>query len=226
MKRAFDMWTDDLIVRRKRERKPEWDRKVGELLSSAKRDIAEFEAKSKASEGKSSETKEVQASPSANTGTGKSEASKAATSSDEKSKAEPSSEEKIKEKLHKQELEARLTYLSELSIEDPGPVLDVVVWHDGSDWRCVVGGAEGENVDQDIAPLPKSSSSKEGDKAGENDKQVLDLRGKKPMADYAKEKHNERFGTQDLLSFSVKFYDDGEILRQVVFPDPRKAAPS
>lgn len=198
MKRAFELWPGDLIGRRKRERKQERDRKIGELLSLAKKNLAEFEAK----KGKDAAVKrpiELAAT--------KSEATKVATGSEDK-KAEPSSEEKTKEKLQKQELEARLTYLSDLDIEDPGPILDVVVWHDGTDWRCVVSGAEGQGVDEDIAPLPTEPKSGE-----EGEKRVLDLRKQKPMADYVKEHHYERFGTQDLLSYSAKFYDDGEILR-------------
>ena len=258
MKRAFEMWPDDLIKRRKAERKPEWDRKVAALLSRAKKDIADFEAvAASAAKAKSNSDKQDAVGTSASaestakgidgesskagqSGVSSSSSSTVATAAfpptttkiddSTKTSSSPSTnnnEDKARDKAKKQDLEARLTYLSELSIEDPGPILDIAVWHDGSDWRCVVGGAEGEGVDEDIAPLLATSSdqdtasapqkaleagkSKEGEK--EEEKKTLDLRGKKPMADFAKERHYERFGTQDLLSYSAKFYDDGEILR-------------
>jgi tripeptidyl-peptidase-2 len=70
----------------------------------------------------------------------------------------------------------------------------------GKDWRAVVGGAEGEH-EQNIANDEKHQPA------------TLDLRQHRPMTDFRKEKHYERFGTQDLMSYSVNIVDDGEILR-------------
>lgn len=48
-----------------------------------------------------------------------------------------------------------------------------------------------------------------------DEKAILDLRNHKPMTDYRKEQQYERFGTQDLMSYSVNIVDDGKILRFV-----------
>lgn len=93
----------------------------------------------------------------------------------------------------------------------------------GKDWRCVVSGAEGDG-EQNIAPLSTSSSSSNEEVDTKDDKQnkeksseptTLDLRELRPMTDYRKEMHYERFGTQDMLTYSVNFHDDGELLRCV-----------
>lgn len=93
----------------------------------------------------------------------------------------------------------------------------------GKDWRTVIGGGEGDH-EENIAPLltasrisPKEALSRQPD-SGEEDThsaQILDLSHHKPMADYAKEKHYERFGKRDLLSYSVKFYPEENIVRWV-----------
>ena len=62
-----------------------------------------------------------------------------------------------------------------------------------------MGGAEGDG-EQNIS-IEKEESA------------VLDMRGLKPMTDFHKEKHYEKFGTQDLMSYSVNIVDDGEIVR-------------
>lgn len=63
----------------------------------------------------------------------------------------------------------------------------------------MVGGAEGDG-EQNVC-------------SGKDKPAELDLRDKKPMTDYRKELHYERFGTQDLMSYSVNIVDDGETLR-------------
>lgn len=68
-----------------------------------------------------------------------------------------------------------------------------------------MGGAEGDGSEQNIAP----SSASEGDAQPA----MLDLTSHKPMTDFRKERHYERFGQEDLLSYSVNIYDDGDILR-------------
>jgi hypothetical protein len=66
-------------------------------------------------------------------------------------------------------LKARIDALNELksSYDDLGPVLEVVVFHDGNDWRAVVAGAEGEGDDDQVPIAPPS----------EKEKPVLDLTG-------------------------------------------------
>lgn len=79
----------------------------------------------------------------------------------------------------------------------------------GKDWRAVAGGAEGDG-EENIAPVVK-----EADQSKTSEPALLDLRAKRPMTDYAKEQHYERFGTQDLMSYSVNIYDEGKTLSLV-----------
>ncbi|ORX58714.1 subtilisin-like protein, partial [Hesseltinella vesiculosa] len=67
--------------------------------------------------------------------------------------------------------------------EDPGVILDCVVFNDGKDWRAVVDVTE----------------------TGE-------LQGQPALADYRKELQYHTFGQEDLLNFSVNIYDDGDLL--------------
>ena len=234
-KRAYELFPGNLVSRRKRERKVEWDVKVATLLSQASKDVEQFDrdadpektARAGAAQSSTMQTKPAAASSAAATATSKSKDTDADTdTAKDKSDAEKKedAEKEHARKAKKADLEARLAYLNELSsdAEDPGPILDVVVWHDGKDWRSVVGGAEGEGVEQNIAsnpPVPSAPLSDENKdmststSTSTSEKATLDLRDKKPMTDYRKERHYERFGTQDLLTYSVNFYDDGQVIR-------------
>ncbi|CEJ03744.1 hypothetical protein RMCBS344292_17722 [Rhizopus microsporus] len=92
--------------------------------------------------------------------------------------------EKVDE-AEKTELEARIEALKELdkNYEDPGPILDCVVFFDGKDWRAVI-------------DLNESG----------------DLRGQPCLTDYRKELQYHTFGKADLLNFSVNIYSNGDVL--------------
>lgn len=187
-KPAFELFPNDLVARRRRERKDKWDVDVGKLLSQAKEDLNTFEKAVK-----ESDKKEPEATSDPKTaGKGK-DLSKAAKEQPKKDTSE--------EKAKKADLEARLDYLKALEIKDPGPIIEVVAWHDGKDWRVVAGGAEGDG-EENLAPLDNGKTPS-----------ILDLSAKVPMTDYRKEHHYERFGSQDLLSYSVNIHDEGTILR-------------
>ncbi|KAI9495709.1 hypothetical protein BDB00DRAFT_870251 [Zychaea mexicana] len=83
------------------------------------------------------------------------------------------------------DLEARVESLKELikSYDDPGVILDCVVFFDGQDWRAVI----------DV------------NESG-------DLRGQPCLTDYRKELKYHTFGKADLLNFSVNIYEDGNLL--------------
>ncbi|KAI9279744.1 hypothetical protein BY458DRAFT_501519 [Sporodiniella umbellata] len=85
----------------------------------------------------------------------------------------------------KSELEARIESLKDLdkNYEDPGVILDCVVFFDGKDWRAVI----------DV------------DESG-------DLREQPCLTDYRKELQYHKFGKADLLNFSVNIYSEGNIL--------------
>jgi len=90
-----------------------------------------------------------------------------------------------KQKKRGEELRARLELLSQLQKEydDPGPVFDCVVFHDGEHWRAAV------DTDED------------GDLADE-----------KLLANFRLEREYATFGKEDLLNFALNIYQDGDLL--------------
>lgn len=103
---------------------------------------------------------------------------------------------------HHEDLKARVAVLKDLAKnwKDPGPVLEAVVFHDGVNWRAVVGGAEGDVVDPS-----------QGEPAAYRHN-VIDLRSKPRMTDYRLEREWSYFGEMDLLTFSVNIVGDGDVL--------------
>ncbi|KAI8969157.1 hypothetical protein BDF20DRAFT_826714 [Mycotypha africana] len=138
LKRAYELFPEELAARIKKERRENFIKKQAHLLSEAQAQLAKY----------IKETEQV----------------------DEKEKAE---------------LEARVEILKELDkkYEDPGILLDCVVFFDGSDWRAVV----------DV------------DESG-------DLTAQPCLTNYRKELQYHTFGKADLLNFSVNIYDNGNIL--------------
>jgi tripeptidyl-peptidase-2 len=89
----------------------------------------------------------------------------------------------------RQSLQARLDELQAMwgAYDDPGPIFDCLVFHDGEVWRGAV------DTDED------------GDFADE-----------KAMTDYRSEREYGTFGEEDLLNFVLNIYDEGNILSIVV----------
>lgn len=107
------------------------------------------------------------------------------------------------------DLEARVENLKELmkSYEDPGVILDCVVFHDGKDWRAVIDVNESGDLRGKNPPFitPKS---------GLLYLTFLLSLGQPCLTDYRKELQYHTFGKADLLNFSVNIYQDGNLLRQ------------
>ncbi|MCA8996954.1 MAG: S8 family serine peptidase [Planctomycetaceae bacterium] len=84
-----------------------------------------------------------------------------------------------------QEWKARLEVLRKAldNYEDPGPIYDCVLFHDGEVWKAVI------DTDED------------GDLAEET-----------VLSDYQLGRQYATFGEDSLLNFSVKIYDDGDLL--------------
>lgn len=120
-RRAFDLWPRDLVKRREGERKAEWEVKMAELVSQAKRDLDMFEKESKP---------KCSPSPSA-TAAATSETSGEKGVDAQKDKGGDEDGDKSEQKAKKADLEARLSYLKDFSYKDPGPIVEVVVWNDG-----------------------------------------------------------------------------------------------
>lgn len=89
----------------------------------------------------------------------------------------------------RRDLEARLEQLAamEKAAEDPGPVFDCVVWHDGATWRAAVDA--GERGDLSEAPA---------------------------LASYREEHRYGTFGEHDLMNYALNVYDEGRLLEVVV----------
>ena len=107
--------------------------------------------------------------------------------------------------LRKEELEARVALLKDLLAkwEDPGPVLEAAVFHDGEHWRVLVGGAEGEAQ----APGEGVPAAQQG--------AVVDLRSAPALTDFRTERQWACFGEMDLLTYTVNVLNDGELLSLV-----------
>ncbi|MBK9118998.1 MAG: S8 family serine peptidase [Phycisphaerales bacterium] len=83
------------------------------------------------------------------------------------------------------DLELRLSQLQEVQqgYEDPGPVYDCVVFHDGSVWRAVI------DTDEDG-----------------------DLTNEQRLTNFRLERQYGTFGAIDLMNFAVNIYNDGAVL--------------
>lgn len=132
-----------VMKRSVQERRRDWDTEHHELVASAQRDLATFKASKSArdDEAKDDEAKDVEA---------KDVEAKEEDPKEEKSdlKSRREDEERDERRLKRKDLEDRLESLKQLAeaYDDPGPVLECVVWNDGKDWRAVVGGSEDDGI--------------------------------------------------------------------------------
>ncbi len=87
--------------------------------------------------------------------------------------------------MERDDLQARFDQLEAMwgSYDDPGPLFDCLVFHDGEVWRAAV------DTDED------------GDFADE-----------KAMTNFRRERQYATFGEEDLLNFALNIYEDGDIL--------------
>ena len=119
----------------------------------------------------------------------------------------------------KEELNAQLEALKELSSSyvDPGPIIEVVVFHDGQHYRTVVGGGEGENQD-----VLKGVSQ---DQLQTLESSTLDLTKVPALADFRFEKQYSQFGEVDMLTYSVNVLtDDVDVLEAYTSPKGKAVA--
>ncbi len=181
-KRAYDLWPGELKNRRSAERQKAFLVSHQALLCQAQADLNALETPP---------------------------ASKSPASAD----ASPSSSDKTSPaenvKLQKDELKARIQTLKDLaaSYSDDGPLIEVIVFHNGKHWYAVVGGGEGETHD--------SARGQPEDLLKPLDSQTLDLSAVEPITDFRIDHQWQSFGQQDLLTYTVNIEDNGNLLSLV-----------
>lgn len=116
--------------------------------------------------------------------------------------APPSDEDAAAKAWRRAELSARVDALKAMhkTYQDLGPVLEAVVFHDGTHWRAVVGGGEGDVHDPALG-VPSAATAS-----------TLDLRARPALTDFRTEREWAYFGERDLLTYTVNILDDGALL--------------
>lgn len=95
-----------------------------------------------------------------------------------------------------------------------GPILDSVVWHDGSTWRVALDTSDMYTAyDSSSASSADSSVSKGGSSSSKQQGLLADF---VPLADFAVERKHGFFSEQDGCAYAVKVYDEGNTLSIVV----------
>uniref|UniRef100_M8AQP4 tripeptidyl-peptidase II n=1 Tax=Aegilops tauschii TaxID=37682 RepID=M8AQP4_AEGTA len=155
-KLVYELFTDTLISRLKKERKKKWDEENQEAISGALKQLNEFEKK---------HSKPYDA----------------------------------KLKKSQEDLQNRLDCLRKQAdgFDDRGPVIDVVVWHDGDVWRVAV---DTQGLED------KKDSGKLADFV--------------PLTNYRIERKFGIFSKLDACSFVANVYDDGNLVSIVTDCSP------
>lgn len=175
-KRAYDFWPDGLVSRISSQRRKAFNVEHARLVAQAQKELDAFEP-----------TK-----PAAKDGAAAEDTDKNPENGDA---------------LRKAELKARLSVLQTLhsDYDDPGPILEAVVYYDGKHFRAVVGGGEGEPHD---AALGLPDYSLQPNLAAEE--ATVDLSAcDTGLTDFRTEREWRFFGSMDRLSYSVNILTDG-----------------
>ncbi|GAB4814120.1 hypothetical protein N2152v2_001166 [Parachlorella kessleri] len=100
------------------------------------------------------------------------------------------------DKKSREELETRVKLLTELDekYEDLGPVLECVVWHDGSAWRAAIDTSDMYEPGSDQGLLADFT----------------------PLTNYQAERQYATFSSEDAFNFVCNIYEDGNVLSIVV----------
>ncbi|KAK3256652.1 tripeptidyl-peptidase II Tpp2, partial [Cymbomonas tetramitiformis] len=109
------------------------------------------------------------------------------------------------QKKERLELENRIKVLKELAetYEDPSPMLDCVVWHDGSKWRAAI----------DSSELYTGRPQIEGSTGGQ-------LAACKALADFDVEREYGTFSPWDACNYGIHVYDEGKVLSIITDSSP------
>ena len=165
LKRAYEIYPGGLVGRLSAKRSEKWDEQQRIAVTELERQLAAWDA---AQSGRPGSVGVPPATGSV--GVPPATGSVGVPPADEKERAE---------------LETRLEQLKALqeSYDDPGPIFDCVVFHDGQVWRAVI------DADEDG-----------------------DLVEEEALANYRLERQWSTFGDEDLLNYAVNIYADGNLL--------------
>lgn len=188
---AYKLWPNDLIARRKAERKKEFDVEHGKIFDTVQQKIYDLEHKAKSS----------------------------GDASEKDKKSEEASSKSGALAKQKEEIKAQLAALKDLqqNYADVGPIIEVVVFHDGKHYRTIVGGAEGDVHDPtkglptaQLVPLKEST---------------LDLRKNTAITDFRFEGQHGQFGQVDMLTYSTNVLtDDVDVEQALTAPKGKPVA--
>ncbi|KAK0532315.1 hypothetical protein OC835_003373 [Tilletia horrida] len=198
-KPAFELWPKDLTNRMKAARKTAFDIELSRLQAKLQTELHAI-------------TNGSPAAAAGVEGDGAAPASKDAPA--EEKPNEDSKKEKDQasnERAQKiEEIKARISVLGDLgALPDPGPILELLTWHDGTHWRTVVGGADELRTQPSSDPsappavFDPSKGFEGTPRALLLADEVIDLSSKKPMADFHVERHWEESDPVSLLTYSV-----------------------
>ena len=124
-------------------------------------------------------------------------------------------------KLRKEEYQARLDVLQDKSwqSDDPGPLLDCLVFYDGQNYRAVVASDDWEESVNNNA-INNNNNNNNKEKNDTNTSIAMDLTSYQPLTSFAKERQYGTLGVLDQMNFAVQFYQDGNILSIVTDASP------
>jgi tripeptidyl-peptidase-2 len=178
-KAAYDLFPGGLQSRLKKQRKLKWVEKHRVALTAATAALAEHKAKYPTSNSLTSDN--------GNDGGGD------------------------KKKKEREELEARVKLLQDdfgpEKYQDNGPILECVVWNDGSTWLASIDTSDmyDDSGDECTAASTTKNTKKEG--------LLADFT---PMTNFRTQRQWATFSPQDSCNFAVNIYNDGDILSIVV----------
>jgi tripeptidyl-peptidase-2 len=108
------------------------------------------------------------------------------------------------------ELDARVTFLKEAekAREDLGPLIEVVTWHDGSNWRVALDTSE-------LAQIVKESKLQAASEGlGVNDGALANFA--EPLTDYKTERKFGTFSALDSCHYAINILSNGDVVSIVV----------
>lgn len=189
---AYKLWPGDLVKRRKAERRAAFDVEHSKLVNQVQTKLTDLDKPAVASTAAAKDVKESQV-----------------------EQGEDTKKGEIQQE--KEELKIQLATLKELasSYSDSGPIIEAVVFHDGTHHRVVVGGAEGDTHDP-------SKGAHSNDLELLKD-MTLDLTNTPALADFRFEKQHAEFGKTDMLTYSVNVLTD-DVDVDVAYNSPKGKA--